>query len=202
MIVLMRHARTMQGHGRCIGRTDVPLSGEGVDQAAGIAGELGNVPFARLCSSPARRARDTLAPLAQCLGMDMEIAPDLDEIDMGEWDGLHFDDIRARFPEAYAERGRGFGRFRPPGGESFNDVADRAMAVLARLAALPRPVLAVTHAGVIRSVLCRVTGHPMDDLFHFKPGYGTGAVLAPEAGNFQLIAADVGPGELGRMLRA
>jgi len=200
MIVLVRHARTDQAKGRCVGRTDVALSAEGAAQADRLAGSLADAGFARLCASPSKRALNTLAPLSVRLDREAEVIPELDEIDMGEWDGLFFDDIRVRFPEGYAERGTRFGDFRPPGGESFNDVADRAMHALARLAAGPQPALAVTHAGVIRSVLCRVTGHPMDDLFHFSPGHGLCTILAPAGEGLELAADAVAPGDVAAYL--
>ena len=200
MIVLVRHAQTDQAKGRCVGRTDVALSAEGAVQAARLAGSLADAGFVRLCTSPAKRALNTLAPLATRLDREAEIIPELNEIDMGEWDGLFFDDIRDRFPAAYAERGSRFGDFRPPGGESFNDVADRAMHALARLVVGPKPVLAVTHAGVIRSVLCRVTGHPMDDLFHFGPGHGLCTILAPAWKGLELVADAVEPGDVASYL--
>ncbi|MEZ7196215.1 histidine phosphatase family protein [Pseudodesulfovibrio karagichevae] len=190
MIVLLRHGWTEGGKGRCVGRTALPLSPEGRTQALSLIDDLGGIPFARLCSSPASRAQATVAPLAERLGLGVEILPALDEIDMGAWDGLSFNEIRARFPEEYAARGQRLGNYRAPDGESFADVAERAMAALAELAAGPQPVLVTTHAGVIRSVLCRVTGHPLDGLFRFSPGCGRCTVLRPN-GTFELVADDV-----------
>ncbi|WP_207261157.1 histidine phosphatase family protein [Desulfovibrio sp. Huiquan2017] len=190
MIVLLRHGRTEGGEGRCVGRTNLPLSSEGREQARDLADVLGGVPWARLCSSPAGRALATIAPLAGRLGQDVEVLPALDEIDMGAWDGLSFAAIRERFPSEYAARGRRLAQFRVPGGESFADVADRAMSAFAELARGPQPVLAATHAGVIRAVLCRVSGHPLDDLFRFKPGNARCTVLRTDHG-LALEAADL-----------
>jgi probable phosphoglycerate mutase len=190
MIILLRHGRIEDGKGRCVGRTDVRLSPDGLAQARDLADELGAISFARLCSSPAQRTRATLGPLAERLGLAVETLPALAEIDMGAWDGLTFDEIRERFPEEYAARGKRLSQYRVPGGESFEDVADRAMAALDELARGPQPVLAATHAGVIRAVLCRVTGHPLDGLFRFTPGYARCTVLRPNGG-FELVADDV-----------
>jgi probable phosphoglycerate mutase len=190
MIILLRHGRIEDGKGRCLGRTDVPLSADGRAQARELAEELSAIPFARLCSSPADRALASLKPLSAKLGLEVKSLPALDEINMGEWDGLDFDTIRRRFPEEYAARGKRLGRYRVPGGESFEDVAERAMAALEELARGPQPVLAATHAGVIRSVLCRVTGHPLDELFRFTPGYARCTLLRTD-GAFELVADDV-----------
>lgn len=202
MIVLMRHAAIEGAKGCCIGRTDVPLSPKGREQAGSLALPLSEIGFARLCVSPAGRAVETLHPLAVRLGMEkaVEIFPGLAEIDMGEWDGLFFKDILARFPEAYRERGEQLGSYRTPGGESFNDVADRALAVLRELAGGAMPTLCVTHAGVIRSVLCRVTGRPMDTLFEFKPGHTECTVLSPSGDRLDLVATGVAPADLRRVI--
>ncbi len=200
MIVLVRHGATEGGAGRCIGRTQLRLSAEGLSQASQLAEAVSATGFARLCSSPSGRALDTVAPLSARLSLEPEILPGLDEIDMGEWDGVPFEDIKRMFPAQYAERGTRFGDFRPPGGESFHDVADRAMTALEALAHGPMPVLAATHAGVIRSVLCRLTDHPMDDLFFFSPGQLRCTVLSLAAGGFRGSATGVAPHDLSRDL--
>lgn len=191
MIVLMRHAHTDGGRGRCIGRTEVPLSDQGVQQAVEASAVLRECGVIRLCTSPATRAIRTIEPLAAELGIQTEIIPEFNEIDMGAWDGQTFNTIRAQYPAEYALRGENFGDFRPPSGESFNDVADRAMRTLNRLASGPQPVLAVTHAGVIRSVLCRITGHTMDDPFYYNPGYAQCTLFTIVDGGVELIRTNV-----------
>lgn len=191
MIILVRHGQTMHGTGRCIGRTALPLSPEGQEQAENLAELLSGAGFARLCASPSGRAQDTLAPLAQRTGLRPDLLPELDEIDMGEWDGLPFDEIQNIFPDLYALRGKAFSGFRAPGGESFNEVAGRAMTAVAALAKGPLPVLAVTHAGVIRSVLCSLTGHPMDDLFHFSPENARCTAVRLNGGALELRGTDI-----------
>ena len=196
MIVLMRHAQKEDSKGRCIGRTPLPLSDVGREQARSFVESVRDIGFKRLCASPAQRALDTIGPLAQDLDMPVDTIPALDEIDMGIWDGLPFDEIRREYFAKYAERGDRFGSFRAPSGESFSDVADRAMIALEELAHGARPVLAVTHAGVLRSVLCRVTGHPLDDLFYFKPDYAHCALFRLGNNGLELIADNVSPDDL------
>lgn len=193
MIVLMRHARTEGGEGRCIGRTALKLSEEGAQQAAVAAEVLRDCGFARLCCSPSLRACDTVAPLAGRMKLDPVVIPGLDEIDMGAWDGLTFSEIRERFPRDYELRGKDFAGFKPPNGESFNAVADRAVSALEHSAAGPLPVLAVTHAGVIRSVLCRLTGHPMNNLFDYTPGYLECSILKVSPTGLSFVATGLQP---------
>lgn len=200
MIVLMRHAEVEGGEGRCAGRFPLHLSPEGRARALHVAEELADAPFARLCASPASRTQETLGPLAERTGLPVDILPELDEIDMGVWDGRLFAELKTCCPDQYAARGQRLGHFRVPGGESFADVADRAMRTLSVLAEGAQPTLVATHAGVIMAVLCRVTGHPLDDLFRFRPGHCRCAVLAPEDGGFRVVAEDAAPLEAAALL--
>ncbi|WP_245628660.1 histidine phosphatase family protein [Salidesulfovibrio brasiliensis] len=189
----MRHARTEGGEGCCIGRTTLKLSKDGARQAVEAAEELRDCGFARLGCSPSLRACDTVAPLAGRMELDPVVMPGLDEIDMGAWDGLTFSEIRERFPRDYELRGKDFAGFKPLNGESFNEVADRAVSALERSAAGPLPLLAVTHAGVIRAVLCRLTGHPMNKLFDYTPGHLECSILKSTPTGLSFVATGLQP---------
>jgi len=196
VIVLMRHAQTEGGSGRYIGRTSLPLSETGKRQARELAQTLWDADIGTLCSSPSSRAVETTAPLAARLGLEVKRISGLDEIDLGSWEGLRFEEVRTMDPEGYEERGKHFANFRPPGGECFNDVADRALAALHTLAAMPQNVLAVTHAGVIRSVLCRLTGRPMNQLFHFMPEHTKCTVLKHTTAGLESMGTAIDPADL------
>ncbi len=169
MIVLMRHARTEGGKGRYIGTTDLALSKYGRKQAVVLSESLKGLPFKSLWTSPLGRARDTAAPIAAGLGLSLETMPGLAEISLGQWEGRTFEEVERDDPKGYEARGLNFADFRPPGGESFADVGQRALEACARMAACPMPCLAVTHAGVIRVLLCRILGLPLNELFTFTP---------------------------------
>ncbi|WP_022662447.1 histidine phosphatase family protein [Paucidesulfovibrio longus] len=186
MIALIRHAAAEGAEGRYIGDTDLPLSATGRAQARDMAeafcaacnsappscGRPDSLPartLAALYVSPLTRARHTAAPLAEALGIVPEILDDLREIHLGQWEGLDRDHVRATRSEEFAARGRDFAGFRPPGGESFADLALRAGKALRRMACGPLPCAAVTHAGIIRVLLCRAQGLPLNEIFHFHP---------------------------------
>lgn len=202
MIVLMRHAKVTLDSGQCIGRTPIPLSGVGVRQAEDLVTSLRDAGLKRLCSSPSDRAMKTIEPLSQATNMPVEIMADLDEINMGTWDGLSFDEIRAKYPDEYVERGKRFDIFRPPHGESFNDVAERAIAALTLISFGPRPVLVMTHIGLIRAVQCRLAGYSMDKLFNFSPANTECTLLTSVQGQLQLVETDVHPSRVLMALKA
>jgi broad specificity phosphatase PhoE len=136
---------------------DTPLSelGHAQAEAAGAAiAELGldQQPGA-VWTSPYRRARDTAAPIAAACGLDAVVDERLRDRELGVLDGLTGAGVGRLFAdEAVRRRWLGKLYYRPPGGESWADVALRIRSVLADLANLntaTRPVVLVTHDAVI-----------------------------------------------------
>jgi broad specificity phosphatase PhoE len=163
---IVRHASTDWTGRRFCGRTDVPLSARGVEEAVALGARLatGLPADLRVVTSPAIRARETaeliVASLATSVPIDAD--PRLGEVDFGEAEGLTFDDIGAAMPGVAAQIMTG----RPvdwPGGESSDSVRERARAAWHDIAAGSIPSLVVTHGGFIRAVLDRAVGpHALD----------------------------------------
>jgi probable phosphoglycerate mutase len=108
---------------------DVELSPTGVEQAARLGAWLAERPApAAIYSSPYVRAASTAAIARDAAGLDVPVTLDerLREREFGVLDRLTRTGIEARFPEEAAARQR-VGKFyyRPPGGESWCDVALR-----------------------------------------------------------------------------
>ena len=142
---------------------DVPLSSLGRAQARAVGSWLAvdaqapQLPEVVL-SSPYERALRTAEAIVERARHHGREVPDpftderLRERDLGWWDGLTGSGVRARFPEEAARRQQlGKLYYRPPGGESWCDVALRVRGVLADLRAehAGRRVLVVSHQAVI-----------------------------------------------------
>jgi alpha-ribazole phosphatase len=172
-VILIRHGDLGEGcRGRYIGRTDVPLSEGGKRQAAALAGELGRLNGAYLLCSPLLRTRET-AEIALGAANICNIDTDLREIDFGRWEGMGFSEIAASDPDAVERWAALDGDFTFPGGEGLRDFGKRIDAVAGRIAADPAgTVVAFTHGGVIRFLICRFLG--LEDrhylLFDIRPG--------------------------------
>ncbi len=163
-IYLLRHGETVLPPGYALGRREVPLSDRGRTQMQRLGQLLRPHQITRLVASPLGRCRES----AELLGLDLplQLDNDLAELDLGTWDGLSFDEVRHRFPEDYAARGRDLAAFRPPGGESFQDLLARAWQALERIRQhLDQTAVVVAHAGVNRVLLCRILGLPLQQLF-------------------------------------
>ena len=174
-VYLIRHGKPDFPNGRrmCIGRTDLPLSQEGLQQAEYAASLLKEKSFS-VFSSPLIRARQT----AQAFGRPVSVVEDFQELYAGEWDGLDFDTIRARYPELYEVR-REDKTIGPPGGESNEDGLRRFSDALQKCMKCTCGDLAVVgHGGIMALFLKEVTG------VWEKPGYGEIVTLEYENGIF------------------
>jgi len=84
-LVLVRHGETeWSKSGQHTGRTDIPLTEHGIEQAEQAGRYLADRTFALALSSPLQRARDTAA----LVGVDPELDEDLYEWDYGAYEGL------------------------------------------------------------------------------------------------------------------
>lgn len=179
---------------RFLGQRDLPLSPESFAQAASWRDPLKDIPFSRILCSDLARCRDTAAELLRGSDKKAEAAPSLREIDLGAWDGLSKDEVRDRYPGLYEQRGADMAGFRPPNGESFQDLRERALSFLRPvLAVTSGHVLLVTHAGVIRVLLCHCLGMPLENLFRLSPLPGCRAVIEWQGGTPRLAAFNLPP---------
>jgi len=135
---------------------DVPLSQLGVEQATAFGEWLRTcevVPNV-VVASPYERAMQTAQLVVKASGLDVCVHSDerLRERELGVLDLLTSRGVEARYP-VEAERRRRLGKFyhRPPGGESWVDVALRVRSLRDSLARehLDNRVLLVTHEVVI-----------------------------------------------------
>jgi broad specificity phosphatase PhoE len=160
---------------------DVPLSDTGRGQAEALGAWLRNLPAdgrpTALLSSPFTRAADTLRIAAETAGLDLPVRYDerLRERDFGAFDGMTGSGIRAEYPEEAARRDL-LGKFyyRPPGGESWADVALRVRSVLmtAGLHHSGERLLITSHQAVVmvfRYVLEELTEKQLLDLDQREP---------------------------------
>ncbi|WP_256796380.1 histidine phosphatase family protein [Terrabacter sp. Ter38] len=143
---------------------DTPLSDRGEDQAHVLARHLLDHPDAHpdvVLTSPYARAAMTARPVAAAIGLEPVHDERLRERDLGAFDGLTGLGIRESHPEE-AERRSRLGKFyyRPPGGESWTDVALRVRFLLLDLAHshADKVVWVFTHQAVIMSFRLALEG--------------------------------------------
>jgi ribonuclease H / adenosylcobalamin/alpha-ribazole phosphatase len=160
-LLLLRHGQSpMSVQRRYSGRGDPALTEVGLAQATAAAtavaarhlGEAGGIRA--VVSSPLTRARQTAEPVAGVLGLPVEVDERFTETDFGAWEGLTFGEAAERDPEHH-RAWLADPTLPPPGGESFDSVAERVREGLdAVVAAHPgETVVLVSHVTPIKMAL-------------------------------------------------
>jgi broad specificity phosphatase PhoE len=107
--------------------TDLPLCSLGQRQARAVADLLRGYSLRWAYSSSLQRAFETAQIIAAPHDIAVEKAHDLTECDAGSWEGLSWGEIEAQDPERCAAFKLNPGEVGYPNGESFTDVARRAI---------------------------------------------------------------------------
>ena len=170
---LIRHGETEWSRsGAHTGRTDLPLTPAGREQAKAIARELGGRKFVLVLTSPLERARETCALAGY--GNVAEIEPNLREWDYGDYEGRTTVQIRAERPEwSLWEDG-------VPNGERIEQVAARAEAVIERAAKAAGDVALFGHGHILRILAARWLALPPQDARLFALGTAAISTLGYE----------------------
>jgi broad specificity phosphatase PhoE len=162
---LVRHGETdWAREGRHTGRTDVPLTDAGHEQARALGRRLSGHSFALVISSPMARAAET----ARLAGFpDPQTDPDLREWDYGALEGRRTPEIREDYPGWSIWDGPW------PNGETIEHIAGRADRLVERLRAIEGDVLVFAHGHVLRVFAARWLGLPPETGRHLALGTAT-----------------------------
>lgn len=159
-LTLVRHPRpVLERPGVCYGHLDVPGSEVSPTDLAALA-KLGKGKS--VVSSDLRRCHS--------LWPDPLHERRLRELNFGSWEGHTWPEIEANWPHDYAAFMNDFVHARPTHGECFVELHARVGAWMSDLEP-NADVLVLGHSGVIRSLLCRALGLPLELAFRFQLDY-------------------------------
>lgn len=148
VVYLARHGDTAwTASGQHTGRTDLPLTSNGVRNAVRLGERLKGMTFAQVFTSPLQRAART-CDLAG-FGAVAEVLPDLLEWDYGQYEGLRSAEILKNQPDWHLFRDG------CPGGESPGQVGERADRVIERVRAIAGNVLLFSSGHFLRILASR-----------------------------------------------
>jgi broad specificity phosphatase PhoE len=175
VIYMIRHGETdFNVAQRLQGQYETTLNARGRQQAR-ECGEVLRDLFARddrraddfaYVSSKLERARETMELLRATLGLDPAaygIDARLMEISYGDWEGLTLPEIQAREPGVLTRRERDKWDFKPAGGESYREVAER---VGEWYSTVKRDTVVVAHGGVARVLMANFRILPEEEATH------------------------------------
>jgi len=182
-LVLLRHGRTAwNAERRYQGQADPPLDSVGQAQAMQVAGLIAAMHPDLLIASDLLRCRQTVEPIIEMLGRPALFDERLRERHLGHWQGLTREEVQSRYPEEFADWISGRDVFASRGGESRQQVADRALAVVAQLPPVELIVL-VSHGATSMCLAAAMLGLPQNP-----------SILAPLANCHWTELRDVGSG--------
>ena len=152
---LVRHGETEWSRsGAHTGRTDIPLTAAGQQNAAAMGRLLGGRRFALVLTSPLERARETCRLAGY--GAEAQIDPNLIEWDYGDYEGRTTPEIQKDVP------GWSLWVSGVPHGETVEQVGARAEAVIERALQAEGDVALFAHGHVLRILTARWLGLAAD----------------------------------------
>lgn len=156
-ILFIRHAETDMAGTFC-GHSDPRLNARGRAQLSELMTTLNTEDIGEVYASDLLRAQETGQEIARCFAVECHLRPALREINFGRWEGLTWEEIE-QSDLVYAQRWVAeYPNLSAPGGERFGDFERRVLDEIEALVIKTkrRSIAVVTHAGVLRAVLCRL----------------------------------------------
>ncbi|WP_067468206.1 histidine phosphatase family protein [Nocardia amamiensis] len=155
-LILVRHAQPVR-ISNSAGPADPELSPQGLEQSERVPAALGHHRISRVVSSPQRRARETAAPTAAKLGLDVEIVDDLAEYDRDLPAYIPIEDAKVEFRDAY-ERIKAGDFPLQVDGDAFKARVRAAVEDIVAGAGPEDTVIVFAHGGVINVTLQEILG--------------------------------------------
>ena len=179
--VLVRHAPHILQGKSLVGRTDgIGLSEEGRRILERLAERFAGAAIDAVYCSPLERASGTAGAIAARLGLEPEVAPELNEIDYGDWTGRTFAEVADEPVWHWWNTFRSGTRL--PGAETMLEIQARTLALVERLRERHPSgrVVLVSHGDPIRAVLLHFLGMSSDFIHRLEVDPGSVSVLAVE----------------------
>jgi probable phosphoglycerate mutase len=166
-----------------------------------VAQRVARLKIAAVYTSPIERARETAAPIAKALGLELRVDRGLNECDIGEWTGLSLRRAR-RKPEWQLVQRHPSG-FRFPGGESFTEMQTRVAEAIAALLTRHRgeTIVAVSHADPIKAAVAHALGLPLDLFQRIAVAPASVTIILYGSGTPTLLTVNSRDGDLAWLQR-
>lgn len=170
-IYLVRHAQTeWNNQRRWQGICDIELNDFGREQVAAVRELFTGISVSRVYVSDLSRAKETAQAVVDATGAPIEVRSSLRERSFGEWEGHTSAELNEQHPEQMAAYRADRDAYSPPGGQSWNIFAEKAVAAFGDVAREhPHEAIAiVSHGGPIKAFINSVLGITRGRLNRFR----------------------------------
>jgi broad specificity phosphatase PhoE len=171
-LFLVRHGETKWNReGKYTGQTDIPLNKTGKKQAKNAARYLASIQPDVIFSSDLVRALETAQIINQLVKIPIKTDDRLREINQGDWEGMHIDEIKGKFHGLFVSRQNDPLNVASPGGETIGQVYNRVCSVLEEICWMyPDGKVVITAHGIVLAILQIIAvGIPIQDVFEYIP---------------------------------
>lgn len=183
LVLLARHPEIKKDRPlEFVGQREVPLSAAGEKQAKKLSRFIReNYSLRSIFSSPLKRCLKTALEIARSFELPVRQEERLKEMNFGNWEGKTVEEIFKENAQANL--------FFPPGGETIEKFRRRVERFFSEMAAAngEGTVLVVSHAGVLKAILLRVLGLPLDQFWEIPQDTGAlTEIYSSSANRFQI----------------
>lgn len=190
-IILTRHGETEWNvSGYCQGSFDSPLTKQGIDQAEKLAQRLVGEKIAAMYSSPLGRAVATAKAIADQFKLEISECPEFREISFGDWEGKAWLELRNLYAQDFGIWEQSPHTYRFPGGETMQEVLDRAKPRLQELVCKHEgeTICIVTHGITLKALVTDLMGYTLEDWLETPWQHNTAVnIFEMEAGNCKAV---------------
>lgn len=169
-IYFARHGQTDWNlENKIQGSCDIELNSTGIQQAKELNLKLleKDYSFESIYSSSQKRAIQTAEIISNRTGINLTIVAGLEEINLGEWEGLNWQQVQKKFPTEYNTWFVNRRYSIPPRGESYQQMLLRVYDSLTKMP-LNKDILIVTHSAVIMCIQCLLNDVPLEEMTTFR----------------------------------
>jgi len=190
-VFLVRHGQTESNvKGFYMGWLNEDINEVGYAQARSLAARLASLPIAAIYTSPLKRTYNTAATLAAPHDLELKVLDDLIEIQQGDWQGLHIDEISQGWPELWRQSRTDPSEFTMPNGESFPQVSERAVRAFGKIVAdnQNKHAVIVAHEVVVKVIIIHAIGASNSIYRRFEVGNASLSTIRVTDGKSHLMA--------------
>ncbi|MFD1294049.1 alpha-ribazole phosphatase [Lutibacter holmesii] len=165
-IYLVRHTTPNIEKGICYGQSNIDVAASFKNEVDAILNALDITKETVVYSSPLKRC----TRLAQQFSKNIIIDDRLMELNFGDWELLNWDNLPKKASNIWMND---FVNVSTPNGEAYIDLAKRANEIFTEIVSTSaKKIIITTHAGVIRSILSKMTNIHLKDSFNIDVKYG------------------------------
>ena len=192
LFLFLRHGQAKNNVERILaGRTKgYPLTELGIQQAGMIGDFLKPFNISKIYCSPIERAEQTAKIVANKVGLSSDVDERLTEIDMGNFSGMHYDEMFAKHGNVFLKFYQGHPIVEKNGIETFSNVKKRVLDMVNHCSRKHdgENILLVTHMDPIKSMISTVLQPKPESLYELIIRNASLTILKSEQSSFSMIA--------------